>query len=488
MAKVRLMTERGGRFRSTPQRKAMMAAGLLLAVLGALCFSVSPSAQAATSASAITDYDVYPNIEGLIPDTCQADGAGVLQGISYAIDHDGTVTNTTALDTVQLFTGDTVTMSWTDYTAGCEGIGVSIAVKATDHPTFVLEDNQTLVNFAYCSEDDCGPGATGTSFGNLTVVIPEQQEACNFQLDAVIGPPLQNVGPLGSYYGEVNRQLFNSTYPDDPNQKASGPNMLIGFSNGGRGECIPPTADATLECASEGGPGADVAITNQDDDDVAVVDVYKDGTVVHSGVNVGVGLTEHVKVDFGPQETATVSVNDTSGGNVSPGNEIYSEEFTANCVDSDASISDNCVEGGTVISFVNNGDIEDEFVVTKDGTEIDRFTLPAGGSTSKTYAMDEDEVATFRVTATGYDSGDVEITHDCVEVEDSTTTSTPTTPTTPTTLPDDVEGLELARTGAGDSTTSMTGLAGLLLVAGGALMALANRPLPTGAQIRSRGR
>jgi hypothetical protein len=44
----------------------------------------------------------------------------------------------------------------------------------------------------------------------LTIAIPTKQQACNFQFDAVIGPPLQNVGPNGSYYSP-RRPAWRST-------------------------------------------------------------------------------------------------------------------------------------------------------------------------------------------------------------------------------------------------------------------------------------
>jgi LPXTG-motif cell wall-anchored protein len=99
--------------------------------------------------------------------------------------------------------------------------------------------------------------------------------------------------------------------------------------------------------------------------------------------------------------------------------------------------------------------------------------------------MAEDETATYRVTGTGFDSGDQTFTHDCVAAESTTTT----------TVPDTVQGTEvvrattLPRTGSG-STLPMSTTAGLLLMAGGLLLALANRPMPATASTstRSRGR
>ena len=202
------------------------------------------------------------------------------RAVQYIVKHDNVDSAPSSdLTSFSLVTGDTVTMTWADYTSGCEGIGVSLAVKATQHPIFVPEDNQHLVSFAFCSGVDCG---TATAFGHLSITIPERADACNFQLDAVIGPPLANVGPNGSYYNNFTRGANSK-----PHGTAEDLNMLIGSNNGGEGKCIiPPTATATISCAAEGGPGADVAINNPDDDDVALVDVLKDGVVVNSGVTV----------------------------------------------------------------------------------------------------------------------------------------------------------------------------------------------------------
>jgi LPXTG-motif cell wall-anchored protein len=98
--------------------------------------------------------------------------------------------------------------------------------------------------------------------------------------------------------------------------------------------------------------------------------------------------------------------------------------------------------------------------------------------------MAEDETAIYRVTGLGFDSGDFVATHDCVLAESTTTT-----------VPDTVEGSNVARaatlprTGA-SSTLPLSTMAGLLLMTGGLLLALANKPLPTTAtaNTRSRGR
>jgi hypothetical protein len=465
---------------STTSRKVALALGLLFTVLGAIFVSLSPSASADTEATVppITDYATYPQ-DGIFPPGCAHDGPSALVGVSYTIVHNGVPRTATVLSAEQLFIGDTVTMSWTDYAAGCEGIGVSLAVKSTDHSTFVITDNQSLISYQYCSGTDCG--GTGTGFGNLTIHVPTKEEACNFQFDAVLGPPLQNVGPNGSYYSSASRAAMGKAHPSDRN-------TLVGASNGGKGECIPPTATATQSCSTQGGPSVDVAITNTDPNDDATVDVLKNGIVVNADVNVPVGQTVHSFVPFGVNQSATVSVNWTgSAGPVDPQQEIYTHDFTFDCNAAGVTITNSCAAGGVVVDFTNTGGAAAVLKVKKNGKTIDTVTVAAGGTEQRTYAMAEDETSTFEVTGNGFDSGAQSITHDCVAAESSTTT------TTSTTVPDTVQGTEvvrattLPRTGSG-STLPMSTMAGLLLMTGGILLALANRPMPATANTRSRGR
>ncbi|MEY2431121.1 MAG: hypothetical protein QOC92_846 [Acidimicrobiaceae bacterium] len=557
-------TGRGSNLRSNTSRKVTFAVGLLCVLVAAALTTLSPSAEAATTATPITDFINYPNVPtAAIPASCKVDGANVLKGVSFIVNHNGTNTTGTDLSAFTLVVGDKVTMNWTDYTPGCENLGISFAVKATQHPTFVPQDDQHLVSFAFCSGTDCG---TANDFGHLTITIPPKEAACNFQLDAVIGPPLNNVGPNGSYYSNASRQA--ATPP-----KASGPNMLIAANNGGVGKCtLPPRADAVVTCAMvNGSPGADIAITNPDDDDIAHVNILKGTTVVASNVAVGTLATVHQLVPFGSGETATLSVVD-----VLTGTTVYTERFTADClnpaavalkncaaggVDIDltnskpgtahftvtvgsksttydvtsttakhftepvaegatvvititeatagvlvdhlsftmdcfkpsAKIENSCAEGGVLVTFTNTGSVPADLKVTKNGSAIDTVTVAVGKSVFRTYPMAEDETATFRVTGTNFDSGDQQIIHDCIDA--ATTTTVPPTTEGPSTTPPTVQGTEvvraatLPRTGAG-STAGLSATAGILLVLGGVLMALSNRPVPmmATASMRSRGR
>ena len=103
--------------------------------------------------------------------------------------------------------------------------------------------------------------------------------------------------------------------------------MLISANNGGVGKCtIPPTANAAISCATNGAPGADVAVTNPDDDDVAHVNILKGTTVIAANVAIPTLSAIHQPVPFGNGETATLSVVDLATGTT-----IFTKPFTANC-------------------------------------------------------------------------------------------------------------------------------------------------------------
>src|SRR5258705_5710576 len=127
--------------------------------------------------------------------------------------------------------------------------------------------------------------------------------------------------------------------------------MLIGASNGGKGLCLKPTAEAQQRCTTEGGPSVTVDVTNPDDDDAANVDILKDGVVVFDNVPVPVGDTIHRSVGFAVNETATIKVVDAVWG------EIFSQEFVFDCVHPNATIAHTCSADttGTTVAFTNPG-------------------------------------------------------------------------------------------------------------------------------------
>jgi hypothetical protein len=610
----------------------------LVAIVAGLLVTFASGASAASPLpSAITDYANYPaNIDPApFPAGCNSQGGSIITGAKYTVN--GVTSGT--LGSFTLHTGDPITMTWTGFAQGCDGAGVSLAAKATQHPVFVPQDNQKLIVFDYCGPLGASCSNPDGGFGPLTVTVPSREDACNFQIDAVIGPPLAKVGPDGSYYSEDSRSA---------NGKPDGANMLIDANNGGEGKCIiPPQPTAQLSCTLfQGSPGVHVSIANPDDDDTAVVDVLKNGSAVFSGVSVAPLSTETRDIPFANGETATVTVHDTVGGT-----DVFSQSFTANCLNPAASATKVCADGGVDVHLANEGAqstasfivtvdgtatqhdvaggghedfvvpvaedatvhititqgdttfVDDDFTanctnpaatavrdctdggvhvhltntdaempvtfdvtvgsgnsstsihttatgtttqhtvapggtedfvipvspgdtihltisaggpsyvdtgftndcfkplasienvcsadgngakitfsndgeepvdmtVTKNGTVIDTVTVGAGETTSRTYAMAEDETAVFRITAPAFDTTDQTLTHDCTQVQGVTVTT--------------VSGTELARTGAGD-TKPLASLAGLLLMAGGFFLALANwSPAAVAAMRRSR--
>ncbi|MEY2458458.1 MAG: hypothetical protein QOG30_288 [Acidimicrobiaceae bacterium] len=471
-------TGRGKNLRSTSSRKAAFAVGLVVALLGGLFVVLSPSANAAGAVTPITDYANYPSgiTPALVPDGCGTTGTAVLTGQHYAKNGGSPVSD---LASLSLVPGDVITMTWDGFAANCSGIGVTLSAKKTQHNTFKPFTNQALVDHIYCGPlgDSCGASAP---FGPLTLTVPTTQTACNFQIDATIGPPLAVVGPLGSYYSSVTRGENGKPYGT-----VSDADMLISAIVGGQETCFePPTATAIASCtAASNGPGFDLSISNNDDDQNAIVDVKKGTTVVNDNLSIPFPTPPaplpnvvHVFVPFSEGETATVTVINTVDDSV-----IYSGEFTANCVDAGATITHSCADGGVNVDFTNTGTESTQLTVTKGGVVIDTVTVAGGGTAHRTYPMAEDETATYRVTGGGFDSGDVPFTHDCVLAESTTT------------IPDTVQGTEVARaatlprTGSG-STLPFTTLAGLLVMTGGLLLALVNRPTPTTATARTRSR
>ncbi|MBK9179999.1 MAG: hypothetical protein IPM45_10615 [Acidimicrobiales bacterium] len=213
----------GRRRRAGSQRMRAAAFAATAAVLVALAAS---GASAATDPvpPPVTDYATYPQ-DLLFPPGCTVDGAGVLVGLAFTARGESRA----SLRELVLGPGDVVTMSWSGFAPGCEGIGVSLSVKKTNTPAFDPADNQQLLR----PYDYCGPGGVACSPGSdgryqLRLEVPAREVSCNYQIDAAIGPPLEVVGPAGSYYTTGNREA---------NGKPGGPEMLISAYNGGVGDC-----------------------------------------------------------------------------------------------------------------------------------------------------------------------------------------------------------------------------------------------------------
>jgi hypothetical protein len=202
---------------------------LLLAGLGVTAFGSVATADPAPSV--ITDYDNYP---APLPSGCP-DGAGALEGLSFSNGRGGQAGDLRALDVRH---GDTVTMSWTGFADGCTkpdgspAITVSLVVYETNSALFDPWVDEPLLPGAESCGD--GAGSCGSAGGHsLSITLPTSPQACNVQLDAVLGLPIAVVGPSGSYYSPVMR--------------GGGPDMLVSAANFGLQPCeeAPPETTTT---------------------------------------------------------------------------------------------------------------------------------------------------------------------------------------------------------------------------------------------------
>jgi LPXTG-motif cell wall-anchored protein len=213
----------------TPQSKRVgrLATGALTAVLalsGLAATAGLAGAAPAPGLQPITDYSTYPPA---LPDGCPG-GAAALVNLSFS---NGRGTTTSNLAQLPIMHDDTVTMKWDDFAAGCKGpdgspsVTVALAAYHAEGPTFdMTKDEQLLPGWV-----GCGPGGSpcqrvGNSY-QLILTAPGTKVACNMQIDALLGSPLQVVGPHGSYYSNIPRV----------DQR---PNMLVSAANFGVTNCV----------------------------------------------------------------------------------------------------------------------------------------------------------------------------------------------------------------------------------------------------------
>jgi len=201
-------------------RRAATALLFLLALLASFAvLSPGASADPEPDGAPITDYANYPDKLGIFADACSARGAGLITGETFTVDGE----TSSRLENFDLAVGDTITMRWTGFAAGCEETIVSLSIKQAEQPTFDPDDNQELKDW-----DLCGTAANPCD-GSLTLTIPD--DVCNWQIDAALGPPLRVVGPDGSYYN-ANTRVANGM--------PGGSDMLISANNGGCETPPPP--------------------------------------------------------------------------------------------------------------------------------------------------------------------------------------------------------------------------------------------------------
>jgi hypothetical protein len=242
-------------------RLARIGAAVAVASVGMVGYeAVTQVASAAPPPVVTTDYAAYPP-PGSLPAGCVSDGPGFLIGYRAFIQRPGAPAVDPFVDpgpgsqtpadraarslrrlegVIQV--GDQLIIRWTNWAAGCESAPVSFPLKQTTHDFFDIADDQALVRepngpytFRYCRSDGEGCDVTPSGF-ELSATIPQLHVICGFQLDVVIGSPLETVGPHGSYYQTQNRQMAQAAGLGTFNQNP--PNMLIDAANGGQA-CTP---------------------------------------------------------------------------------------------------------------------------------------------------------------------------------------------------------------------------------------------------------
>ena len=193
------------------------------------------------STAPVTDYAKYPLGLGIIPAGCTAQGGEILVGEQYSIN--GGAPQADLRNVGEIANDAVVTMTWTGYAQGCEGIGLSLSRKVAPSPAFDPSVNQYVNAWSYC-----GPGGNACN-GTLTLDLSTTTGVACYQLDASVGPPLNVVGPAGAFYS------LNGKF-----------NTLLSANNGGTQPCIP------APCVEAGAP-ADMPATAADCDDVAVTTI-----------------------------------------------------------------------------------------------------------------------------------------------------------------------------------------------------------------------
>ncbi len=198
------------------------------AMVGTLAVLAPLAAMAAPAASA-RPAPISSAAETVLPAGCP-DGAGALVDVAFENGRGG---RTSDLRTLDVRHGDTVTMSWAGAAPGClapdGSLAIAVSLAGYTNPTLLFDPSidETLLD----GWDSCGgvSGPCDTAGGRsvLRVTLPTPADACNLQLDAVLGLPLSIIGPSGDFYTAIMR--------------GSGPNLLVSAANFGLTPCVPPT-------------------------------------------------------------------------------------------------------------------------------------------------------------------------------------------------------------------------------------------------------
>jgi hypothetical protein len=131
---------------------------------------------------------------------------------------------------------DLVRMAWTDVAPECIGSAVSFVVKVALGPSFDPNvDQLTGPNGGYAVEFlVAGPG-------EITFPMPDLARfglGCDYQLDAIVGIPLRDVGPSGSFFSEALRVQQGK-------QTADNRTTVISAKNGTYPSCDVPAGTTT---------------------------------------------------------------------------------------------------------------------------------------------------------------------------------------------------------------------------------------------------
>jgi LPXTG-motif cell wall-anchored protein len=240
------------------RKNKVVAALAALGGVGLLLASVWTGVSYAAPPPPVTDYASDPPP---LPATCPADGAGVLQNVQFSAGGQ-TASNLQALP---IGGGTAVTMTWSGFTPGCEGLGIGLSLKYAQMPTFNPADDQVLHSFVYCGPGD--PTAPCTAPYTLTLTMPTAAVVPCGQLDAHIGPPLAVVGPSGAFYNLGNSQNMlisawnGGTEPCDYEVCATNPSLPAGSVLCTSTPTAPPTSPTTPSSAPPTSPPSSTAST-----------------------------------------------------------------------------------------------------------------------------------------------------------------------------------------------------------------------------------
>lgn len=224
-------------------RQSFMAGVFVCAVLCLLIFILVDSASGQIPDDQrpplVTDYANYPGTpQAFLTPGC--DFTGVLNPtfgahIQLTNTDFGPVNDLGLLPT--LAQGDLVRMAWTDVAPECIGSAVSFVVKVALGPSFDPNvDQLTGPNGGYSVEFlVAGPG-------EITFPMPDLARfglGCDYQLDAIVGIPLRDVGPSGSFFSEALRIQQGK-------QTADNRTTVISAKNGTYLDCVPTGTTTTV--------------------------------------------------------------------------------------------------------------------------------------------------------------------------------------------------------------------------------------------------